>query len=447
MPALLDRTAPAAHRALPRKRTAGVAGFGAWLMATTSCWAQAAAPASPAATPSALPAKQAIEEVVVTAQLRSQKIQRVPISINAFSSAFIKQTGSQTIADLQKYTPGLTVDDTSTTQPVFSLRGISPDDFGVGTDPAVGLYVDGFYSARSGEALVFFDDLSRVEVLKGPQGTLFGRNTAAGAISIITNKPVDKYEGSIDEKLGNYGKVEETIMLNVPVSDTFYVRVDGLINRRAGYLTNSYNGDQLNNEHNESVRVAAKYQPSPDTDVLLAWDHDNTNVTPPTALGIGPYANNGGNPYGPIYDRVINGQESRRLDDVSLTAHHQFDGFTLTSLSAYKFFSTQNRESETGSADPSRYFDTENVENNHNFYQELRLNGVWDNLTWAAGASYYQERAKQQSIATALTNSIDTLISTLAGAPAVFAQPICNFVGLCGLNEQPWTEAMNNIGQ
>jgi len=276
---------------------------------------------------------------------------------------------------------------------------------------------------------------------------LFGRNTAAGAISIITNKPVDKYEGSVDVKLGNYGKTEETLMLNVPISDTFFVRVDGLINRRAGYLTDSYNGDKLNDEHNESVRIAAKYQPSPDTDVLFAWDHDNTNVTPPTALGIGQYSGNGGNPYGPIYDRVINGQESRRLDDLSVTAHHQFDNFTLTSLSAYKFFSTQNRESETGSDDPSRYFDTENVENNHNFYQELRLNGVWDNLTWAAGGSYYQERAKQQSIGTALTNSIDTLIHSLADAPNVFASPICGLFDICGLLGQPWTESMNNIGQ
>jgi iron complex outermembrane receptor protein len=408
------------------------------LMATSSaCLAQ---------TSTEPPKQKAIEEVVVTAQLRSQKIQKVPISINAFSSAFIKRTGSQTLGDLQKYTPGLTVDDTSTTQPSFSLRGVMPDDFGVGTDPAVGLFVDGFYSARSGEALVFFDDVARVEVLKGPQGTLFGRNTAAGAISIITNKPTDKVEGMLDEKIGNYGKVEETVMLNVPLSDTFSIRVDGLINRRSGYLTNNYNGDQLSDEHNESFRVAARWRPADDTDVLLAWNHDNTNIAPPTALGIGPYAGNGGNPYAAIYDRVINGQESRRLQDVNLTIQHQFDGFTLTSLSAYKFFSTQNRESETGSALSSRYFDTENVENNHNFYQELRANGVWGDLTWVAGASYYQERAKQQSIATALTDSIDTLIGT-EGYPPVFANPVCLFVGLCGLEGDQWREQMNNLGQ
>jgi iron complex outermembrane receptor protein len=428
------------------KRVWGSAGLAGFLLATTSCWGQAApAPAVAPAAPGT-PPKQAIEEVVVTAQLRSQKIQKVPISINAFSAAFIKQTGSQNLGDLQYYTPGLSVDTTSTTQPTFSIRGVKPDDFGVGTDPAVGIYVDGFYSARSGEALVFFDDVSRVEVLKGPQGTLFGRNTAAGAISIITNKPTDQYEATFDEKLGNYGKTEETVMVNIPVTDTFSVRVDGLINRRSGYLTNDYNGDQLDDEHNESARVAARWQPSNDTDVIFAWDHDNTNIKPPTALGIGPYAGNGGDPYAAIYDRVINGQESRRLDDLTLTAKHDFDNFTLTSLSGYKFFSTQNRESETGSDIAARYFDTENVENNHSFYQELRANGVWGDLTWVGGVSYYQERAKQQSIGTALTNSIDTLIGT-EGFPPVFAQPICNLVGLCGLLGDPWQESMNNLGQ
>ncbi len=427
-------------------RFSGTAGLAGFLLATTACWGQAPAPPQGApATPGAAP-KQAIEEVVVTAQLRSQKIQKVPISINAFSAAFIKQTGSQTLGDLQKYTPGLTVDDTSTTQPTFSLRGVKPDDFGVGTDPAVGLYVDGYYSARSGEALVFFDDVARVEVLKGPQGTLFGRNTAAGAISIVTNKPTDKYEAMVDYKVGNFNKQEATVMLNLPVSDTFFVRVDGIINRRDGYLKNDYNGDDLSNEHNESVRVSARWQPTPDTDVIFAWDHDNTNVTPPTALGIGPFAGNGGNPYAAIFDRVINGQESRRLDDLTLTARHDFDNFTLTSLSGYKFFSTQNRESETGSALASHYFDTENVENNHSLYQELRANGVWRDLTWVAGVSYYQERAKQQSIATALTNSIDTLIGT-QGFPPVFAEPICNFVSLCGLLGDPWQETMSNLGQ
>jgi iron complex outermembrane recepter protein len=424
------------------KQLWGSAGLAGFLLATTSCWGQAAPP--PAA--SATPPTQAIEEVVVTAQLRSQKIQKVPISINAFSSAFIKQTGSQNLGDLQYYTPGLTVDTTSTTQPTFSIRGVMPDDFGVGTDPAVGIYVDGYYSARSGEALVFFDDVSRVEVLKGPQGTLFGRNTAAGAISITTNKPTDQYQAMVDEKLGNYGKVEETVMVNIPISDTFSIRADGIINRRSGYLTNDYNGNQINNANNDSARVAARWQPSADTDVLFAWDYDNTNVSPPTALGIGPYSNNGGNPLGPIYDRVINGHEARRLDDLSLTAKHDFDGFTLTSLSGYKFFSTQNRESETGSDLATRYFDTENVENNHSFYQEVRANGVWNNLTWVTGVSYYQERAKQQSIATALTDSIDTLIGT-EGYPPVFAPPTCGFVGLCGLLGDPWQESMNNLGQ
>src|SRR5690349_9271574 len=177
---------------------------------------------------------QAIPEVVVTSQRRAQNLQDVPISVNTFGSEFIKQTGAQDMGDLQQFTPGLSIDNTSTTQPNYSIRGISGSTFGIGTEPSVGIYVDGLYSARSGEALVFFDDVEHVEVLKGPQGTLFGRNTSAGAISITTNKPSDKYEAMVDVKAGNYDKREASMMVNLPLTNTLDLRVDGIVNRRGG---------------------------------------------------------------------------------------------------------------------------------------------------------------------------------------------------------------------
>ncbi len=409
--------------------------------------AQTPSVASPAAPPAADTTttatvrthKSGVEDIVVTAQSRAQKLQRVPISINAFNADFIRQVGAQTVADLQQFTPGLSVDHSSTTQPNYNIRGVATSDFGVGTDPSVGLYVDGVYSARSGEALIFFNDLERVEVLKGPQGTLFGRNTAAGAIAIITKKPTDKFEGTIDYKIGNYDKQEGSLVLNVPVTDNFSVRMDGVINRRNGWLTN-YNGASLNNEHNNSTRLAARWKPGTDNDILLSWDHDNTNVAAPTALGVGPYTPNGGDPFNGVYSRVIGGRESRTLDGLTLTAKHQFDGFSLTSLSAFKAFHTSNRESETGSIITDRYFDTENRETNHSYYQEFRANGVWRDLTYTAGASYFQERAKQASIATTLTDSADV----------AFGAPLFEIVGgetgynLSGL---PYQEQMRNLGQ
>ena len=384
-----------------------------------------------------------IETITVTAQLREQKLQDVPISITAVNSDFINETGSQNISDLQKYVPGLRIDSTSTTQPTFTIRGISTNDFGVGTDPAVGIFVDGVYAARSGEALIFFDDVDRVEVLKGPQGTLFGRNTAAGAISIITNKPSDQFEGMVDFKTGNYNKEEGTIVLNVPITDTLAARFDGIVNRRDGYTVNSFNGQDLNNEDNESTRMALRWRPDGDTDILLSWDHDNTDVTPPTALGINPYSHNDMNPFGATFDDEMEGRETRILDAITLNGQEKFGDLLLTSISSYKFFKTTNRESETGSPDLDRYFDTENVENNHSFYQELRLNGTSGQFTFAGGGSYFYERAKQESIATATVDSIDTSI-TSAGVGPLYQLLVSSSPQFLAL---PWIEQMDNLGQ
>ena len=122
------------------------------------------------------------------------------------------------------------------TQPNYAIRGVQTDDFGIGTEPSVGIFIDGVYSGRSGSSLIFFNDVARVEVLKGPQGTLFGRNTSAGAISIITNQPDDTSMMKGTVQLGNYRKVRLDVTGNTPITDNLFLRINGVINRRRGYL-------------------------------------------------------------------------------------------------------------------------------------------------------------------------------------------------------------------
>ncbi|HVJ63478.1 MAG TPA: Plug domain-containing protein, partial [Tahibacter sp.] len=127
------------------------------------------------------PAKDAdttLERVVVTAQSREQELQEVPIAIQVINDKLIDETTAYDIQDIDTFVPGLSVTGQKT-QPYFAIRGISTGDFGIGTDPAVGVYIDGVYSARSGGSVLAFNDVERIEVLKGPQGTLFGRNSAA----------------------------------------------------------------------------------------------------------------------------------------------------------------------------------------------------------------------------------------------------------------------------
>jgi len=138
-----------------------------------------------------------LEEIIVTAQKRAESVQDVPIAISALSEGFIQNIGAQDTSDLGLYTPGLETRVYQATQPEFNIRGIVTNDFGIGADPAVAVYVDGVYSGRSGASMTAFQDVERIEVLKGPQGTLFGKNAAAGAIHLVTKKPGEEFEANV----------------------------------------------------------------------------------------------------------------------------------------------------------------------------------------------------------------------------------------------------------
>lgn len=411
------------------------------LIVATSWFAMASAALAQDQVPAERP-EAAIDEIVVTAQKREQNLQDVPISITAFSGAAIEALGAQDAGDLDTFTPGLSIDDTSTTQPRYTIRGVQTDDFGIGTEPAVGIFIDGVYSGRSGASLIFFDDIERVEVLKGPQGTLFGRNTSAGAISIITKKPADKLEASATVRIGNYNKRRIDVMGNVPITDRLFLRVNGVYNKRQGYLTDAVTGADYERENNWSGRAALRFEPNDQTDFTLSYDHDDTNKDGPAAVGIGPFALSQ-DPFGPFANDVLESRESRILNAVTLTANHDFGPVTLTSLTSGKKFETQNREDEDGTNLITRYLDTENVERNRSFYQELRLAHSGDRLNWVAGVSYFQERGRQTSAVTAFTDSIDTVLNTVAGFP-IFT--ILDSVGLPVFGLE-WGEDMNNFSR
>lgn len=381
-----------------------------------------------------------LTDIVVTAQRREQSLQKVPISVTAFTAANIAALTAESIGDLDTFTPGLTINDTSVTQPSFTVRGVATDDFGIGTDPSVGIFVDGIYSGRSGSSLIFFNDVARVEVLKGPQGTLFGRNTSAGAISIITNKPNATRSLSSTVQVGNFKKVRGDATLNLPLTDTLFLRLNGVANYREGYLRDALTGRRREGENNKSGRAALRWAPSDTTDFVLAYDHDNTAKDGPFAIGISDAALSK-DPAGPYTNDVIGDKETRLLNAVSFTATHRTGPLTLTSISSFKHFETHNREDEDGTADPTRYFDTENIEKNSSLYQELRVGFDNDRLSAIVGGSYFHERGRQTSAATLLSDSVDRLLDQVAGFP-VFT--ILNTFGGLPVFGQQFREDMNN---
>ena len=231
---------------------------------------------------------QVIEEITVTAQLRTQSMQDVPITMQVVDRALIADVAAEDLGDLNGFVPGLVVSGDSPTQPRYQIRGIQTGDFGVGTDPAVGVYVDGIYAARTGASLLAFNDIERIEILKGPQGTLFGRNSAAGAIAIVTTQPKDEFDALMRVRFGEFGKQYYEGMVNTPIGDSLALRINGIYNKSDGWLQDSATGEDLMPEENWAGRAALRWEPSDKTSATLSWDHDNLDQLARPAIGLIP---------------------------------------------------------------------------------------------------------------------------------------------------------------
>lgn len=217
-----------------------------------------------------------IEEVIVTAQKREQNIQDVPISISAFDTAFLDDAGVDDVLELQFFVPGLTVGNSqSVAQTNFNIRGVGTAGNSLSLESSVGLYIDGVYRARQSSAINDLIDIERVEVLKGPQGTLFGRNTVSGAIQFITVAPeLDETRGFIEVQGGNesFGNINGAI--NIPlVEGKVAARLSGGFAQRDGFVDNVTTGEDLNNLDRYSLRGQLLFLPTDTVSVRLIADY------------------------------------------------------------------------------------------------------------------------------------------------------------------------------
>ena len=199
----------------------------------------------------------ALEEIVVTANRRMESIQEVPMSVTAFTSEFFKNSGVRNLSQLDQYTPSLKITQgTSSAQQSIRIRGIGSVGSNAGIDPSVGMFIDGVYQGRAGMSIGDLIDIERVEILRGPQGTLYGKNTAAGAISIITLAPSpDDFESEIELMYNTDERAEVHAMVNVPFGDS------GNAMRLTGYgvdgdhlYENDFTGKGVNNANKWGVK-------------------------------------------------------------------------------------------------------------------------------------------------------------------------------------------------
>jgi len=215
-----------------------------------------------------------LEEVIVTATKRQQSLQDVPVAVTAFSAQVIQEAGIDNASDLAVLTPSLTI--TVNTQPftaAFRIRGIGTSQTDIALEPSVGLFVDDVYLSRSGLGMSDLTDIERIEVLQGPQGTLYGKNTNAGAISIFTKRPnPDEFEGYIETSVGDHDLKKLTLSASGPIMQSLAYRISGSVHQRDGYFDNSA-GDDFNSADDWNVIGKLLYEPNDSLSMLLKGTH------------------------------------------------------------------------------------------------------------------------------------------------------------------------------
>lgn len=234
-----------------------------------------------------------IEEITVTARKREEGLQSTPISITAFSGDQLDFRGLSQVNEIAQFTPNLTFQNNpsfggSSNSAAIFIRGIGQSDFLPLVEPGVGIYVDGVYVARTLGAILDLVDIERIEVLRGPQGTLFGRNTIGGAISITTQQPEDTFSADLSLTGGTDTRLEARASVNIPLSDKLFARIAAGFFRQDGYVVRPSDGLDLGNEQTETGRIAVKWTPSErfTADLQLDATQSDENGPATTLLGI-----------------------------------------------------------------------------------------------------------------------------------------------------------------
>jgi iron complex outermembrane receptor protein len=217
----------------------------------------------------------ALEEVIVTANRREENLQEVAMSVSAFTDEFLKNSGTTSLQQLDQYTPNFKISPvTDTRSTSIRIRGIGSIGSNAGIDPSVGVFIDGVYQGRAGMSIADLMDIQRVEVLRGPQGTLYGKNTAAGALNIISKSPTDLFEAEIEAVVGNYEARELRGMINIPLGDGGHAtRLSGYYAENGGFDENTFSGEDINTTDRYGIRSRTLFDMGKVGELTLSLDY------------------------------------------------------------------------------------------------------------------------------------------------------------------------------
>ncbi len=344
-------------------------------------------------------------EIVVTAGKREQTLQDVAISVSVTSAQTIEQSSINDLIDLQFLVPSLKIPQFNAASEVnFVIRGFGNGSGNIGIESSVGVFVDGVYRSKSASAIADLPEIERIEVLRGPQSTLFGKNTSAGAISIVTKKPTFDWNGNASVTFGNFDAREGTMSLNAGLSDTTALRVSGTFNKRDGTFNNINLGTKVNNRDRFSLRYDMIWEPSADVSFRLIGDYNKLTeiccgavpiFNGPVTTGVigGLLGAQIGNPARVFnYETVYSEDPVNKLTGKGVSLQGDFDiGFAkLTSITALR------RQTDSAAIDvdftAAKIVDQKIDTEIKNFTQEFRLASDGDGpFSWLVGAFYGTE--------------------------------------------------------
>ncbi len=333
-----------------------------------------------------------IQEIIVTAQRREENLQDVPISVSAFSAEQLSARGTTDVSRLEGMVPGFTFGRSgSDARP--AMRGVRTENIGVNGDTTIGFFVDGIYQSRASQATTGFVDIERVEVQRGPQGTLYGRNTTGGAIRVITAKPTNEFEGSAEASIGSFNRWHFKGSVNLPASDSLSFRLNGFIEKGDGWADNLFDGSEVNDTDGFGARVAVRWVPSDAFTGDLTFDYYKSDQA-------GLYGSDRGGIVRPATRdafTVISGTDTSnvgRTYGTALTLNWKLsDALEVQSITGFR--NVYQKWNLDLSDQPTSIFLLYTINDTDSISQELKLNGVGldDKLKYTAGLFAYKEES------------------------------------------------------
>jgi outer membrane receptor protein involved in Fe transport len=367
--------------------------------------------------------------IIVTASKREQTLQETPISVSVTSGETLEQAQIRDVLDLQTVTPSLRVSQLqSASATTFIIRGFGNGDNNFGIEPSVGVFIDGVFRSRSAAALSDLNMIQRIEVLNGPQSTLFGKNASAGVISVVTKEPQYEFGGLAEVSYGNYDALVVRGEVTGPIAENVAFSLDGSYNRRDGYARIVNLNTDVSDRNRWSARGQLLIEPTPDLKIRAIADYGkidedcclvSTLVAGPTAPAI--FAVGGAldtNFFS--YNTFLSQVPRNTVDNYggSVQADWSTGALTFTSITAYRELKNfLDQDVDFTSADVVTETRDQEVQT---FTQELRVSSDFDGpINFLLGGFYFDESIRQDS---ALTTGADarTFFALLTGNPLTF---------------------------